>query len=104
MSADCWRNCPRCAHNAAVDKELKTKWLSNAYGHISREDWLAAETEIAALPDIDPYEIETKHSTFRENYEFTMRNGEVIAYYVGWCTECGYKLKFEHHEPLPPFV
>lgn len=85
MSADAWRECPRC-------KDQLEEILKNSYGKVSAEEYLRIVSET---------EDRIEETPFREDYEILMDDeGEFYINYHGECTQCGLKHKFKHTEQV----
>ena len=99
MSANNWRECPRCMKRAIEEKEAAVVAAKASYGKAPPEEYEAAMAE-ARKPVVH-------EETFREDYELgVLESGKFFVNYSGTCTRCGLSHEFSHKEqvPLEPFV
>lgn len=90
MSADNWTICPKCADKHAENIERCERELSQSYGRISSEDWLALRDDAKRQRDVPVKE------TLREDYDIGVNpNGVFEIEYTASC-ECGFKFSFKH--------
>ena len=97
MSADNWRECPRCALQNGAAYAQALSQLKSSYGKIPVDEWLKAKDRVSKL-DIGHNDVDTN---FCENYEFYwVNNTTVIAEYRGECKDCGFRVSFRHEHPV----
>lgn len=95
MGADRWSECPQCAKNAAAAKAAALKKADELYGKVPADEWTKMVEAANQAGSLDPT------NTLREDYGFTLENGEVEVEYYCSCKECGFKHNFKHVEKLP---
>lgn len=95
VSADNWEICPYCLKEAEASKKIAAEKVELLYGQIPMAEFLELQRESRVLVEEEAFR------TFREDYEFYVKDGKVIASYSGWCTTCKRGLNFKHEEPLP---
>lgn len=91
MSADNWRECPKCLKDAIARKEALANKVIESYGKISAEEYLSlvAEQQEPIVPDV----------TLREDWDiFTDETGIFLVSYRCSCSKCGFSYRFKHEE------
>lgn len=89
MSADAWRICPKCKHEAESNRDTRILECSKSHGKIPALQYLA-DLEVANKP----VELE---ETLREDYEvFTDESGNFYFSYGCRCQNCD----FHHSEKI----
>ena len=97
MSADNWRECPKCESQADTAYAQALLQLEESYGKIPVDEWLKARDEANKL-DVSRNTVETH---FREDYEFYWADSDtVVATYGGECMDCGFKVSFKYEHPV----
>lgn len=92
MSADNWRQCPRCERRDAEAFDARVKAAKDAYGTVPADEWLAMKHTLTPPP-------ETR--TLREDYEFWIDGDGIFhAVYGAGCEVCGFAHDFNHFEPV----
>lgn len=93
MSADNWRQCPRCVKKARADNLVLQKKAAEAYGKVPAEEWQKMTAEANKPIELD--------ETFREDYELGVcDDGEFYVSYSGYCKQCDFSHKFSKTEQL----
>ena len=95
MSADNWKECPRCLKRAIAKKEQLEAMVTENYGKVPVEEFDQLRAEAAKPVDIGQH--------LREDYEFYLdeETGEFYASYKGRCQECDFSFEFKHEEVVP---
>lgn len=94
MSADNYRQCPRCLSSAQERAAALLQEMNEAYGKIPLDEFDVLRRE--AETPIDPAEF----WTLREDYEIGIWDGQFGAYYSASCSVCGFSYGFEHVEAV----
>ena len=100
MSADNWRECPKCSDNQKSDRQLALDKLAESYGTLPLDQWLEEHKEAMSMP-----ETRCPVEDFREDYEFYWEDyledsTTVVASYSGCCATCGFKISFKYKHPV----
>jgi hypothetical protein len=91
MSADNWRDCPKCLAKAKADKVKREEAAEQAYGKVPKEEYLALLAEAGK-----PVEVE---DTMREDYELGIdQNGKFYVIYRADCQDCPFVFTYRHEE------
>jgi hypothetical protein len=93
MSADNWTRCPKCEKTAAESAAAKKLAAEQAYGKVPAERYMDMLADANEKPT-------SRETTFREDYEQGVVNGEYIVSYHGQCRVCGFKHQFNHRQQL----
>lgn len=101
MSADNWRECPKCKKEIINKRNEKIDFAAKQYGTISQKEYEELRDEaMAPLPEVE--------ETFREDYEiftgplFDEGEDKVFLYvdYIGKCQACGFGKVLQIKEEL----
>lgn len=91
MSANNWRQCPRCIARAAARQADKARAAERAYGSISRAAYEALWEEARKVEPVSEH--------MREDYQLGVyEGGEFGVTYRCECQDCGFTFAFEHAE------
>lgn len=94
MSADNWAVCPRCESVEIEKAEILQREVRESYGVIPFPEWDALRAEANKPLLLNP--------TFRENYEWSLCDGEVYGAYLGKCSICGLETRLECSKRIWP--
>lgn len=87
MSANNWRQCPKCLKKESSDKEELLDRIDKAYGRVPKEKYNEL-VESAKKPT-------RIKATFREDYQIGLNDRDrFIIGYRGRCDECEFKYEF----------
>lgn len=93
MSANNWRDCPRCLRESRIRAALRLKDAHALYGTVSRADYEAALAEVSEQDELDFESVDG--GSFRENFRILTRDDGVFTVsYSGSCGICGFEHKF----------
>ena len=83
MSADNWGVCPRCWKKAQTEYASLVASLDSAYGTVPLAVFDDMRKQVQNGLDEEDF------LTFREDYEFYVRDELLHIRYSGWCQKCG---------------
>ena len=93
MSANNWRECPRCVKTAKDEVEKLQEEAAKAYGKVSREKWTAMTARATEAAEKE------SESTLREDWHLGVDDaGEFEVSYRCSCQNCRYEFRFKHKE------
>ena len=100
MSADNWRECPKCEAKATEDRLVKYRQAAEAYGKVPSEEWQRMTAAAGAAIELE--------DTLREDYQqgiYEREDEDELGYHVYYSARCeqegcGFKFEYEHHEPV----
>lgn len=93
MSADNWRECPKCNKKLLLSKEAEQKKADDSYGKVTRGEYL----DLVALAK-KPIKLE---QTLREDYHiFVNLEGEFIVSYECHCQDCGFSFSYSDRKTV----
>lgn len=91
MSADNWRQCPKCLAKRAEEIESERERVGHSYGRVNAEHYAANRQHLAQL------ETSTVPDDLREDYEIGITEaGKFYATYRGACDKCKFEFNFDH--------
>lgn len=94
MSASNWAVCPKCLDGARAEHHLLNALARYSYGKVPVEEF--DELRRRAEKGVDKEDFRT----FREDYEFYIDEGQVVASYGGGCDKCHLEVSFTHRVPF----
>ena len=87
MTADNWRQCPRCIHIAEEEQDKLLKLVDESYGKVSANEYLQMVQETKRDISVD--------DTLREDYQLGMDEFGVFSVeYKCHCNACGYRYEY----------
>ncbi len=96
MSADNWRQCPRCVLDSEAQRTVERTALAKEYGTMPPEEFIKQSEELKARHSRPLVE-----ETLREDYEFYIDEEHVFSVdYSCHCEACGFAHAFNHKETL----
>lgn len=91
MSANNWRECPKCFQEARKVQARLVEAVKTSYGVVPVEEYLAMK----AKADLEI----SLEETLREDWEIsTHTDGEFFFSYRCSCQSCGFEFSFKHEE------
>ena len=89
MSADNWRECPRCRIGYLAEIKARSEEVAAAYGKVPVEEYMRMNEEASSPP---PFE-----ETLREDWSIgTANDGTFSVWYGCSCKICGLSFDFKH--------
>lgn len=100
MSADNWRQCPRCVKEASEKCNALDGDLSAAYGTVSLKEY--EETRLETQARVREIMAVASEEVMREDYDVGMdgHGKEFAVSYRAYCTRCGAEFKFEAEQTV----
>ncbi len=93
MSADNWRQCPKCLIIRRENVEKSRQKIDDAYGKVSVAKYHLLVAEHAEL------EKKKVPETLREDYEMGMKTtGDFFCCYGCSCETCGFSFNYNHKQ------
>jgi hypothetical protein len=90
MSANRWKQCPKCTHAELERLRVASQKVADEYGKVSQDDWEKLRV------DASPRHLD---ATLREDWEISIdRTGKFSISYGCGCEVCGFTHEFSHHE------
>lgn len=89
MSADNWRECPRCAIGYLEEINRLKLEVEARYGKVPVDEFDEFRREV------DSFIYNGVEHEFREDYEIYSEETTVYMHYSGFCRTCKYKVKFD---------
>lgn len=91
MSADNWRQCPRCLANHKEQIAAELQEANQAYGKVPADEYRAKLDKAKANSEVE------LEDTLREDYQIGVdEDGQFAVGYRASCEQCNFVFRFDH--------